>query len=643
MNTIAELLEFLINNFWKLSVLFAALLLSAVFLVKLVKETRFNVKLRKFQGVRRTPLSSVKHGRTAYLGTLVLIPLVFMVAFVNVARVPHLRSPDNILRIDDYEKLMDVYENYHRNFSGGHVRFYDIDSIPFAEEWVEDSEAPLSVTFRNVDTLVLREERLYVLDDNAFRVFDHAGETLLEKVKFTFESDGANRRFASIGLFVYGESVIIASHEFEAGEATMLGGRPFTAEHHQAKRVHLQVFDMNDRHTLSDYYIIDGHLKAFDVQDGHIILTVHETVELGEDMTWEEDFPAVVLNDEEQPKNYEDIMYVVGTNPTGFTSILNIDLASPGDIRHFIVLGDGRQRVLMLDKALVLLSKSRDFSNTSELFSVSDPVAALRTGVSVFALQEGVNHVRTFMVEGWLSSFNAADFHEDTLRLMTTDKHQKHRLHRIDTELEVQTDVLPSSIVAVESVHYDANRLYVSARSKGQPLHIIDIDDDGALHVRLDEGHIGLSPYTFALRGSRLLSLDFSTTAQNEIEGLDLQLYRSTEDGLEKLGRSISFTASGSFMMPIYSHAKALSYSSDNDMLFLSKTMLSDHTDESSGLHMYVVGSHALIDGGFFTIEREDPRAFYRGIFVGERLVVVSPSGIASFDVYEGLADDSGS
>lgn len=313
------------------------------------------------------------------------------------------------------------------------------------------------------------------------------------------------------------------------------------------------VFDKNNDFELKDEYLFSGYFvgtrkigdSLYFITNEYIPFHYAENEEVEFDL--DEYLPTYSVNGQEVVANYEQIVYVDGTEPTNFTTFYGIDLDSTRTTME-VVLGEGGYN-LYVSTENIYLAGTRYIWNDA-LFLEDDAVAEnaetevdeppyeYSTSIIRIGIDNGtVDYAGTGEVEGIGLDQFSMDEHNGFLRVVTTtprwwwwgddgEDAVNNRLIILDENLEEVSRIekIGKPNESVQSTRFVGNYAYIVTFLQTDPFYVIDLSDPYNPEITSELEIPGFSDYLQPIGEDYMLGIGYGDF-EGGTQGLKISLY----------------------------------------------------------------------------------------------------------------------
>jgi len=431
------------------------------------------------------------------------------------------------------------------------------------------------------------------------------------------------------------------------------------------------VYNKSNDFELTSSYVVSGSMigtrKIGD--DLFIITNEHFNYNMVEENKEIEILPTYYINGEEFTSNYEDLIYIEGTDPYGFTNIYGINLTD-NEIDVESILGGSSHNLYVSNNNIYTVDQRYYFGGLIErtLNTVSSDYseAELVTTISKFSLTENdVELTATGEVKGNPVNQFSMDEYKGNFRITTTTgwgQDVMNRLYVLDEKLsvisvvgETKEDMIGKPEERLQSTRFVGDIVYLVTFRQTDPFYVFDLSNPEE-PKKLGELEItGYSSYIQQIDSTHVLGIGFEANDDGRVTGMKLSVYEIDydvvdENGLisvEEIHKQIIGNGENNWNWSsvTYNHKDLMFNMSKGILGFpLSQTISSGNYWESqSGFMLY---DFSLEDGfvhkGYATHGKTDDYDYiYKGLFLDNNLYTISNNRIAvsSLDAVEKIIE----
>ncbi|MFH5882027.1 beta-propeller domain-containing protein [Liberiplasma polymorphum] len=634
-------IQFIYNNFFLITVIFIAVVLSIYFLQKSIREFMLNKQLMGFQRALRTAQLRFRKKRLSILTVMIIIPILVLVGIIEMNRTPEIHFVDHVTRLSSTEEVVSIYQNYHQKFSGNNFR--DMDSIADFEALNKLSETttPFSQGFDDMDLIKTDENYLYVLNHEMLSILNINEEltSIHKQISFDFDFED-DKTFFPMGLYVDADRVVVIGnvYEYTYQYEDLLGFNPRFGNNAQ---VYIHVYDKNADFALITEYVIRGAASDARKRGNQLVLVIKEELPFNEEMLDIKDhLPNVVVNSVKLNTRFEDIKYIEGTQPKGFTTFVSIDL-NTFQVKQEITLGDLNNNVYISNQSIYLTSNSYRFLDSADLFVTSNPVSETRTAVSKINFSgNDFEYVTTRMIKGAILNLFAIDEYQGHLRIISTEIDNDTMISRLtilNSNLNIVSTInqIGEANKQLKSVRFLGDYAYITTQDVENPFYILNVSNANEPFIENQLNILGFSNYLHSINETHIVGVGYLRSSDERITGLRISVFsvanpKSPELLFEEnmLFRDYGYTSSEALYNP-----RLFIYSQKHNMIVIPINNYDwrPTARQTAGLAIYHI---SLVEGISYNnfIQHKDeniPYTRYRALFIGDYLYSVSYGYVA--------------
>lgn len=628
-------IEFIYNNFLIVSIIIITLSLSFYFLQKVYREFMLNKKLHGFQRALRVTRLRFRKKRLSVLSFMIVIPMIFLIGIIDMNTEEDLEYVNHISRLSSTLDVQNAYENYYNRFSGNN--FDDMEDLANFEavRSLSDEYTNFSDGFDDMDLIRYDEEYLYVLNHEMLSIINVDGTESSIYKQIYFDSDFGDRTFFPTGIYVDSDRVIVIGNAYEYSyEYTQNTGiNPSLGKESEA---YIFVYDKNADFAQITEYIIRGGASDVRKRNDQLILVIKEELPFDDEALDINDYlPNALVNGVRLNTRFEDIIYIEGTRPSGFTTFVSINL-NTFKVHQQVMLSDLSNSIFISNQSIYFTSNSYQFLDAADLFVTSNPTSAIRTALSKLTFNEsGINYVETEMIDGVILNQFAISENNGYVNLFTTEfteNTMNHQLTILDSNMNQvgSLDDLGNNDETLQSVRFYGDYAYLITKDEAASFYVLNIGNplDPKVEAILDMDYF--PTYLTTLNQDNLVGIGYSKNENNVINGLIISVYSviNPKEPSIILDETLLFSEYGNASSEALYNPRLFHYSAINERLIipLNNYDLRPSASQTAGLLIY----HVSLDEGityeaFIQHPNETiPFTKYRGVFIGDYLYSVS-------------------
>ncbi|MFP4287138.1 MAG: beta-propeller domain-containing protein [Candidatus Izemoplasmataceae bacterium] len=631
----SSFIEFIYNNFLIVSIIIVTLSLSFYFLQKVYREFMLNRKLHGFQRALRVAKLRFRKKRLSVLSFMIIIPMLFLIGIIDMNTEEDLEYTNHISKLASTSDVQTAYENYHDRFSGNN--FDDMDDLANFEkvEALSDESIHFSDGFDDMDLIKYDQNYLYILNHEKLSILNANGAESSIHKEIYFDFDFEEKTFFPMGIYVDANRVIVIgnAYEFSYEYQDNTGINPALGKQSDA---YIFVYDKNADFAQTTEYKIRGGASDVRKRNNQLILVIKEELPFDDtDLDIKDYLPNAIVNGVRLNTRFEDIIYVEGTKPNGFTTFVNINLDT-FKVKQQVMLSDLSNSIFISNQSIYFSSNSYQFLEAADLFVTSNPIEAIRTAVSKLSFSEdGIDYVDTKMINGTILNQFAISENNGYVRLFTTefdDDIMNHHLTILDSNLEVvgSLDQLGNDFETLKSVKFYGDYAYLITKDEVASFYVLNLSAPSNPKVESILDMRYFPTYLETIDQDNLVGIGYSKTEDDVINGLKISVYSITnpKEPIMVYEETMLFSEYGNASSEALYNPKLFYYSSLYQRLIipLNNYDLRPSASQTAGLLIYHV---SLEDGITYEtfIQHPDetiPYTKYRGLFINDYLYSVS-------------------
>jgi uncharacterized secreted protein with C-terminal beta-propeller domain len=554
---------FLFNNPVIAFVLLVAIGLTIYFIKKIVTEITLNNDLRvKHQAMRVNKGNASMTKRVGILGAQALAPaLILVIAFTigaNLEVNPEatnefgvVSSSSDVIKL--YEDFQEKYTNNYYDFFRGDVMFdgvpeaavddtNDLDGETGSDDYSGTNNQVVGVD--EMDNVVTDGKYIYAIYGNELTItlaytMENGIDVLSLEKTITYETGACNEdQFYPMGIYVDEDQLVVVGNEYKYYCYDPENGygdeEPYMDYYYwggYSSHVKVLTYDKVD-FEVQDEYVMNGYFTGTRKIDNTLYMIINNYIPFYlEDLNVDDYLPYIEINGEKQVTEYDDIVYLEGTDPNAFTSFYAIDLEN-AEAQSEVVLGNNGFNLYVSENNIYLVGGVYYFWPLAELIDVEEPVQEYRTAIMRVSIDgndiafNGVGYV-----EGYTLNQFSMDEHEGKLRITTTEgwwgEDINNRLYVLDEDLEILSVVEHLGKVGetIRSTRFVGDYAYLVTFEQTDPFYTINLSDPENPVIE-DELEIpGFSTYLQPINENLMLGIGFDADLEGRITGLKISIY----------------------------------------------------------------------------------------------------------------------
>ncbi|QMS84651.1 beta-propeller domain-containing protein [Candidatus Xianfuyuplasma coldseepsis] len=507
---------------------------------------------------------------------------------------------------------------------------------------------------------------------------------LVEEITFD-ELQGDHDYFYFTGLYVDEERLLIVGHSYdyacdvyydekidEEGDVTTEDDIYYQEcwYYRSTTTTHVFEYDKADFSLVNEYQM-SGYFVGSRKIDDNMYFVTNEYIpfylaETDENFDLDQYLPSYNVNGQDVFLDYEDILYMDGTQPYNFTSFFGINLETK-EVSTEVVLGEGGYNMYVSTNNIYFTGTSWNF-NMDVLVAVEEAVEAddeealdeiddnpyeISTSIMKLSINDGiVDFVAETSVPGSGLDQFAFDEHNGYLRLVTTEfnwwwgwwmedateNEINNRLYVLDEDLNVVSTLegIGKPGESVQSVRFVGDYAYVVTFLRTDPFYVIDLSDP-ANPVKLSELIIpGFSDYLQPINEDYILGIGYGDN-DGGTNGLKISLYDVSDKTEAVVASELIYPYSDNSYMwtsTLYNH-KDLVVSVDKGIIALPYNRYEYGSTEDNWWYRYNTGVLVLnldIEDGEISergwVEHSESNSYdtyvYKSKFISDYLFTIS-------------------
>lgn len=634
-------MEFLINNPFIMFVLLIIIGFSTYMVTKIVDEIKLNSALMlKQKQMRITSAFKGVKTRIAGMTLAILVPMSIVVAFVVVGANPTITQNNDLLSITSGSDILSIYNDFNDKLNDSRydvlVWHFDLligaqDDGDFALEDASNDDAGSDdysetnnqvVGVDEMDNVLTDGKYIYSMYQNevqitlAYTVVDEYNVLSLYKT-FEYSTDMcADEQFFPQGMFVDDDYLIVIGNQYnyncdeqkddgddDSGESILPMDYYYWG--YESSSIKVLVYDKSDDFELLDEYTMNGYFTGTRKIGSSLYIVTNNYIPFyDEEMEIEDYLPMYNVNGVEVVVDYEDIVYIDGTNPNSFTTFYGINLNTT-QVDMEAILGDSGYNLYVSNENMYLVGRTYYFWPMLDIITTDDPVYETKTAILKVAIGEGSVEYKTLgLIKGNTLNQFSMDEYNGYLRITTTEgwwgDDVNNRLYILDENLEVVSmlEKLGKPGERIKSTRFVGDYAYLVTFEQIDPFYVINLSDPENPVV---EGELiipGYSAYLQPLGENYILGIGFGDNSGGT-NGLKIAIFDvSDKENPVILGEEVIFDYSEygwGYSTATYNH-KDLLVSIEKGLIALPFS-----TYNYSGVNGYTYNSGILVYNFNFT------------------------------------------
>lgn len=555
METLWRIAAFILNNLVTLGVIFSTLIVFSFLMRRLIREKQLNRKLFKLQSIMRQSRNQVKWYRLIRQGTLALAPIFLLSVYMITLMPSRITYTSHLKPVSDGADLTSIYQAYHHKNRTSTLDIMPTERSADAPMMQESTGGDVEVAAVNTPKHTLHvaneNERLYVLNNQTLQVIDLQEDNRRMIMQWPLPLTTSEMPLDPEHLFATESHLVVIG---TVGNGSIL----------------VLVYDRADHYNLIHRTILHGELNQAVSKTGHLHILLTTSLPNPSELFSIDDYlPKFTHNNHTNHIAYTDIHYVEDTKPSGFIVHYHFDL-SAGTLHPEALFTDVEAIRQSTYDAFYLAIPSKRFSESTEVFVVSNPIIEHRTALVRIPLRPTLNlDKETQMISGYPV---ALDIYEEQLALLTRPAPlaEGGRLNLFTHQLNrLSSHVLTDDFAAVYRFTENACT-YVHAEQDASLQHAIHWQN-GALELEEVPHSHTLGPTTSIEidTGMALLVSIVSGENRRNPDGLALSLHQYAASCHDtKVGEYVArFSDFGILSTPIISASNTLMYDDINGFI----------------------------------------------------------------------------
>ena len=459
MSFLINMLEFFINNIFKISVIIIATVIFLYLIRKAYREQRLNSFLRLRQRTLRRFHNTSRKMRIISLTVLITLPLAFTAWFLVITRLPGLDFDNHISHIDNVEHLVEIHQRYHPNYTA--IRFGtapddngDYDSITINTTHLFRHIS----TDNSMHTMLIEDNILYTLYEKSLVITDLSDfDAITEHRTIEFDDE-----FFGLGFYVFEDTLILLGKSSDNYLCL-----PYRLSCHNSEEDDLiqVVFYNLDSGQRERIMTIRGNLADVRLVDQALVMVINQSLPYTEEGQLDSArlsnfLPTVNFDGEITTKTFRDIKYIEGTMPNTFTSVIHINMENL-EYNHETLLTDINYNLAINEDSVYIFNNSYVLKEITDHFITPDPIDYTNTAVTMFTFDNNsMVYEKSKIFSGEIFSYESLELKDD-IRFVTVNKEEIKSFYRISKELDIlQTSVLPIQD-DIEAIRISEGNIYL--------------------------------------------------------------------------------------------------------------------------------------------------------------------------------------
>ncbi len=513
-------LEFLINNLIIVSTITIAVILTFYLAHRAYKEFKINYKLRKFQQRLRNLSTKQKQKRAMLVSLRVFAPVFIVLLVLQVTMTSPINYESHMTQLKKSEDIEMIHSYYNQKFSTQVSLRSSAQSATTESDVLDTIQLTMGETLS--ETIKTDGEYIYYLHEQGLTVIvpENSNNPISSNITEPFENI---IDFEPITIMIDDAQVIVIGN-----------GRPNTMsifdeldEEVDEINTYVLIFDKSSSLTFTESYAINGTY-----QDGHhyeenlYVITKHD---VDFDGNPQYQLPSVEKNGFVSKITYSDMYYIEGTRPEVFTSILHIDMASNA-ISQKAMLSDLDTETLFVGNDVYFISESLLFYEATEMFTMSDPVAKVRTAVTRFStLSSGIEYYKTRIIDGTFDGNMMVNENQTELMILTHNMSKSsYNLHTLSLDLNhvITSSELNFGGYSVKTLMKQENHLYFVTDESLQNFYVLNLANEDAELLHVSQSY-NIPTTLAAFKDGLFIGIKYTNiaTENGPVDGLRISLF----------------------------------------------------------------------------------------------------------------------
>lgn len=575
-------MEFLINNPFIMFVLLIIIGFSTYMVTKIVDEIKLNSALTlKHKQMRITSAFKGVKTRIAGMTLATLVPMSIVVTFVVMGSNPTITQNNDLLSITSGSDILSIYNDfsdklndntYNNSFWVFDVLIGEEKDSDFDFEYISNDDAGSDdysetnnqvVGVDEMDNVLTDGKYIYSMYQNevqitlAYTVVDEYNVLSLYKT-FEYSTDMcADEQFFPQGMFVDDDYLIVIGNQYnyncdeqkyddDSGQELLPMDYYYWG--YESSSIKVLVYDKSDDFELLDEYTMNGYFTGTRKIGSSLYIVTNNYIPFyDEDIEIEDYLPMYEVNGIEVVVDYEDIVYIEGTNPNSFTTFYGINLNTT-QVDMEVILGDSGYNLYVSNENMYLVGRTYYFWPMLDIITTDDPVYETKTAILKVAIGDGSVEYKTLgLIKGNTLNQFSMDEHNGYLRITTTEgwwgDDINNRLYILDENLEVVSmlEKLGKPGEQIKSTRFVGDYAYLVTFEQTDPFYVINLSDPENPVV---EGELiipGYSAYLQPLGENYILGIGFGDNSGGT-NGLKIAIFDvSDKENPVILGEEVIF------------------------------------------------------------------------------------------------------
>ncbi|XMB66227.1 beta-propeller domain-containing protein [Mycoplasmatota bacterium zrk1] len=668
--------------------------ISILYFIKLFRESRFNFLLRNKQKQMRVINTNVNFRRGTLVKALVPAMTIALVLLVNPGVEYNKFSNTNpnvkIAEINSKSDIMSIYKDFQENmnndglFGRGVILEVEKETEALPEMTLDNSESMPTekaddysktnlqvVGVDEIDNVKTDGKFIYSISDGKVvitQAYPAEELSVYKSIKYNLEEECVEENCYSeypSGMYVDEDYLVVVVNKNtrvnwkyyeEKKENEDDSARNMIMPYwYGSSDTAVYVYDKEDNFELVSTFELSGNMIGTrKIGDNLFIITIeyvnYQAMEEDENL---DVLPTYNIDGEEFTCGYEDLIYIEGTDPHGFTNIYGIDL-DKSDVDLETILGSSSHNIYVSSSNIYTIDHRYHFFGRLEGLITDASENEELTTISKFSLNDHeVELTATGEVKGYPLNQFSMDEYKNNFRITTTTgwgENVLNRLYILDEDLteisvvgETKEDKIGKPEERLQSTRFVGDIVYLVTFERTDPFYVFDLSDPEE-PKKLGELEItGFSSYIQQIDKNHVLGIGFEADDDGRTTGLKLSVYEIDYDTVDELGlikveeihKEVIGNGEGSWNWAsvTYNH-KDLMFNLNKGILGfpLSQTI----TDGKLWRHQsgFLLYDFSLEDGfkqiGYATHGVEDYNDYvYKGLYLEHNLYTISNHKIA--------------
>ncbi|XMB87435.1 beta-propeller domain-containing protein [Mycoplasmatota bacterium WC44] len=641
-------------------------LISGIYLIKLIRESRFNYMLKQKQKSMRVYNANI-FKRNTLIKVLVPAMSIALIVLFNpkVEYVPStinsniqlakISSKEDILKIqDEFNDNMSSFINYDMVTLDGGIRMESIAESGDASSKQAGDYTETNTQVSGVDEIDnVKTDGTYIYTMNNGNVvvtlaYPATELSVHKRIEFSSKEECSKETCTNeypSGLYVDDDKLIVITYKntymnwkyYEENDTDENSKRMAPSYFwNSVQETLVYVYDKSNDFELTSTYGFEGYMAGTRKIDNNLFIITNTHL----NQEKEEMLPTYSINGTTNTCDYTDIIYIEDTNPYNFTNIYGIDLDSE-EVDVESILGGSSHNLYVSNESIYTVDQRYYFMPMIEGIVRNESVNEVVTTISRFSI-EGNKVVLSASGEVKGNPLNqfSMDEYDGHFRITTTSgwgEEANNRLYVLDENLTIvsELDKLGKPGERLQSTRFMGDIAYLVTFMQTDPFYVVDLQDPTNPMILGELEITGFSSYLHPIDEDHVLGIGFEADKDGRRIGLKISIYDVTDqvDPKEIYKEVLLYKDHGwNYSSVTYNH-KDLLFDAKKGIIgfpFEQSNYENNKYSYESGYLLYKFDvSDGLENLGYVTHgEFEDYNHIYKGLFLDDNLYTISTQRI---------------